>query len=186
MRVIPRSPYLAASLLLLLGCNSSRNSPTEPGAGTPRPLPANFSILGSANSTASDGSTVSCLLELFFELSSVRPRESPGVYEYQAVHGGAIQRTVLDAAGDGISLWPHVHGDAVVRSIYPDRVEISIPGNAGTGSRFWTELSRMEGAFDSDVTATGGWTCAPFDIDEGGWVDNTHSASGGWELAPTQ
>ncbi len=166
--------------LLLLGCSDS--SPTDPG-GVARPLPLKFRLDGTASSTEADGSTVSCTLELGFELGA-RPRRAPGVVEYDGVHGGAIQRTVLDAAGDGISLWPHVHGEVIVRSIAPDRIEIEIPGNAGTGSRFWEQLSRLQGAFGPGETAEGGWSCAPFDVDSGGYVDRKYTARGSWTLAP--
>jgi len=92
-----RSLLLAAAPLLLAGCHGS--SPTEP-AGASRPLPVNFSVTGSADSISSDGTTVSCLLELFFELTDP-PRQLPGMLEYDAVHGGAIRRTVLDAVMRG-------------------------------------------------------------------------------------
>ena len=64
---------LGAVLLLLASCDGS--SPTAPG-GDPQPLPAAFWLTGSADSTESDGTTVSCLLELRFELTG-SPRVTP-------------------------------------------------------------------------------------------------------------
>lgn len=169
---------LAAGLLFLLNCDGS--SPTAPG-DTPRPLPARFGLTGSAASTEADGTKVSCRMDLIFELGP-NPRSSPGVLEYDGVHGGHLERTVLDAAGNGISLVPDVHGAVVVRSIAPNRVEIEIPVNAGAEGRFWRELSLLAGVFAGGDTAEGAWLCAPFDIDSGGWVDTRYTATGSWTL----
>ena len=169
---------LVAGLLLLLGCD--RGSPTAPG-DSPRPLPAGFRVTGSASSTEADGTMVSCLMDLFFELGT-GPRSSPGVLEYDGVHGGGLERKVVDAAGNGIALAPDVHGEVVVRSIAPNRVEIVIPANAGAEGRFWRELSLLAGVFGEGDTAAGSWQCAPFDIDSGGYVDTQYTAPGSWTL----
>jgi hypothetical protein len=184
MRAVRRRPRvygpLAIVFLLLSGCDPS--SPTEPSV-TARPLPLEFSLLGTAELTTADGSSVSCLLELYFELSEP-PRQAPQMLEYDGVHGGSIQRTVLDPAGNGISLWPDVHGAVIARSIAPETVEVLIPVNADAEGRFWRELSRFEGRWAPDGTATGAWNCAPFDIDEGGSVDTRFTAPGSWTLRP--
>lgn len=140
-------------------------------------------MLGTASSVEADGASVSCDFELTFELTG-NPRESPGVLEYDGVHGGDLRRTVLDATGHGISLQPDVHGAAVVRSLAPNRVQITIPANANAEGRFWRELSRFEGTFDSGNVATGTWSCAPFDISSGGYVDTKYTARGSWSLQP--
>jgi hypothetical protein len=174
---------LGAALLILAGCG--RDSPTEP-QGPPRPLPARFQLLGTASAVEPDGTTVSCDLELNFELTG-SPREAPGVLEYDGVHGGDLRRTILDATGRGISLEPDVYGAVVVRSLAPNRVEITIPLNADIKERFWRELSHLEGTFDSprDV-ATGTWNCAPFDISSGGYMDTKYTARGSWSLVPVR
>lgn len=141
-------------------------------------------MTGSAMSTETDGSTVNCVLNLFFELDP-EPQRLPGTLVYEGTHGGDIQRTVLDAQGNGISLWPDVYGDVIVRSISPDQIQIAIPVNAGTESRFWRELSDFRGHFVSATTASGTWNCAPFDIDEGGYVDKKYTAQGTWTIQPT-
>ena len=91
---------------------------------------------------------------------------------------------MLDANGNGIGLWPHVHGPARARSITPDRVELEIPANAGSESRFWRELASLSGTIHADGTGSGTWTCAPFDIEDGGYVDTRYSATGTWTLEP--
>lgn len=175
-----RGTALAAALLAFAGCHG--RGPTEP-EGAARPLPAAFFVNGSADSTESDGTTVSCLLELRFELDG-GPRVIPGGLEYVGTHGGAIRRSVVDAQGNGIALWPHVFGDAEARSLAPDRIELGMPGNAGAESRFYSELELLEGRFDPFGQASGTWNCAPFDIDSGGYVDELYTARGTWTLIP--
>jgi len=182
----PRGWVFAAALLSLAGCHSG--SPTDPDVGSPtdpdgvaQPLPAAFVMIGTANSTESDGSTVSCVLEFYFELPT-EPRMVPEGLEYDGTHGGSVQRTVLDRHGNGISLWPAVAGEAVVRSLPPDRVEIIIPANIGVESRFWSELAQFEGRFDGRGQVVGEWNCAPFDLDEGGYVDTRFTARGSWAV----
>ena len=171
---------LVVALGLLAACQGE--SPTEP-AVSPHHLPANFRLTGSASSTESNGASIDCILDLRFELQG-NPRQAPGVLEYDGIHGGSVRRTVLDAQGNGISLWPDVHGVVVVRSIAPNLVQIEIPANAQAESRFWRELWQLQGTFDSGGTAIGRWNCAPFDIDSGGYVDTMYTASGTWTLIP--
>ena len=139
-------------------------------------------MVGSATAKEPNGTCISCVLDLTFELE---PRGSAGgVLEYEGVHGGSLGRTILDANGNGIALWPEVYGAVVARSIAPDQVQILIPINATADSRFWRELSDLEGVFDSDTTVTGTWMCAPFDISSGGYVDTMYTATGTWTLSP--
>lgn len=120
-------------------------------------------------------------MDLFFELAA-DPRSSPGVLEYDGVHGGGLERTVVDAAGNGISPAPDVHGEVVARSIAPNRFEIVIPANADAEGRFWRELSLLAGVFANGDSASGGWRCAPSDIDSGDYVDTQYTAPGSWTL----
>jgi hypothetical protein len=140
-------------------------------------------MVGSATSTEPDGTSVSCELDLVFELDA-HPSETPVSLEYRGRHGGAIRRTVLDASGNGISLWPDVLGDVVARSLAPNQIQLTFPANMNTSSRFWRELSLLQGTFDAGDTATGSWICAPFDIDSGGWIDTQYTARGTWTLRP--
>jgi hypothetical protein len=182
---VPGRSWIAIGvpLLLLAGCGGGPTEPQSP----PRPLPARFQLQGSASSVEADGTSVSCALFLVVELAG-RPREAPGVLEYEGTLGGELRRTVLDAAGNGISLEPDVYGKVVVRSLTGDQVEITTPVNTNAEGRFWRELSRLEGTFDSGGTgsgntATGAWNCAPFDISNG-YVDTRYTARGTWTLLP--
>lgn len=140
-------------------------------------------MVGSATSTEPNGTSVSCDLDLLFELDA-RPSEAPGTLEYAGRYGGGMRRTVLDAAGNGISLSPDVASNVVARSIAPNRIQLMFPANINSPSRFWRELSLLQGTFDAGDTATGSWVCAPFDIDSGGWVDTQYTARGTWTLTP--
>lgn len=170
---------LGIALLLLAGCDGS---PTEP-QGSPRSLPAEFRLVGSATSTEPNGSSVSCQLDLIFELDA-HLSEAPGTLEYEGRFGGSMGRTVLEATGDGISLWPDVAGRVVARSLAPNRIQLTFPANVNSPSRFWRELSLLQGTFGGSDTATGSWICAPFDINSGGWVDTQYTARGTWTLTP--
>ncbi|MFL6237300.1 MAG: hypothetical protein ACJ76N_29510 [Thermoanaerobaculia bacterium] len=173
---------LGAALLFLAGCGGGE-SPTEP-QGPPRRLPTRFQLLGAASAVEPDGTSISCDFELVFELKG-NPRESPGVLEYDGAGGGGLRRTILDATGRGISLQPDAYGAVVVRSLAPDRIEITTPLNADAKERFWRELSRFEGTFDSPRNvATGTWSCAPFDINSGGYTDTKYTVRGSWSLVP--
>jgi hypothetical protein len=173
---------LVAVALLMGGCGGS--SPTDP-QDSARRLPLNLYMSGTASSLEADGTSVSCELSLHLQLNP-GPRGLPSGIEYTGTQGGWMQRTVLDAAGDGISLWPDVYGDAIVRSIAPDRVEVRTPGNEAVESRFWREFAKLEGVFDSADTATGTWNCAPFDTgpETGGYEDTLYTAPGTWTLGP--
>jgi len=175
--------FLGALLLLLAGCGG--DSPTEL-QGPPRPLPARFQLLGTASAVEADGTSISCNFELIFELTG-NPRESPGVLEYDGAGGGGLTRTIFDATGRGISLQPDAYAAVVVRSLAPNRIEITTPISVNSESRFWRELSHLEGTFDSpqDV-ATGSWNCAPFDISSGGYMDTKYTARGSWTLLPVR
>jgi hypothetical protein len=172
---------LGVAFLLLAGCRDG-GSPAEP-QGSPRPLPASFRLLGSASAVEADGTSISCALDLVFELAG-NPRETPGALEYEGTYGGGIRRTIFNAAGNGLSLEPDVYGQVIARSLAPNRIQITIPLNAGAESRFWRELAQFQGTFDSGEVATGNWNCAPFDIDSGGRTDTQYTARGSWTLLP--
>jgi hypothetical protein len=198
-----RSRWFGKACTLLLaplavaGCDAP--SPSAPRTQAPM-LATRFHMTGSAASKEVDGTCVTCVLDFFIHLEA-GPRGSPGVLEYQGVHGGHLVRTIVDATGAGLSLQPEVYGSVVVRAIAfetprsrrgpwnrirsrPRDVQILIPINATTTSRFYRELSDFRGTFDSGGTATGTWNCAPFDINSGGYVDTAHVAVGTWSLTP--
>ena len=140
-------------------------------------------MVGSATLKEPDGTCVTCEMAFSIELHP-GPRSSPGVLEYDGVHGGHLTRTILDASGAGISLHPDVHAPMLVRSIAPGAVQILIPINATADGRFYRALSDLRGTVGADGNATGTWNCAPFDIYSGGYVDTSHIAAGTWTLTP--
>jgi len=174
--------FVLAALVLLMSCGRE-TSPTEPPI-PPRSLPTRFRITGTASSSEAGGVTVTCALDLVFQLEAP-PRAIPGGLEYDGTHGGRLRRTILNADGSGLSLEPDVFGRVVARSVSPNRVQIVIPVNVSAEGRFWRELSQFDGTFDStNNTASGTWKCAPFDIDSGGRADTMYVAPGAWRLFP--
>ena len=51
-------------------------------------------------------------------------------------------------------------------------------------SRFYLNLARFNGDLRDDGTALGEWTCGPFDLDVGGYVDTQQTVRGSWQLSP--
>ena len=45
-------------------------------------------------------------------------------------------------------------------------------------------MARFEGGLQADGTASGEWTCGPFDVDVGGYVDTRQTVHGSWLLTP--
>jgi hypothetical protein len=170
---------LAMALAISTGCNES--SPTEPAAD-PQPLALHLLVQGTAESVEADGSTVSCELDLYIDLEGP-PHDRGDALEYHGFMGGSVQRTVLDVHGDGISLWPDVFGEVIVRSFVTGEMDIVTPINATAEGRFWRQLYRLEGRLSGPGTAAGDWRCAPFDLTEG-WVDTRYTADGTWTLHP--
>lgn len=173
---------LVAVALLIGGCDGG--SPTDP-QDSARRLPLELHMSGTASSLEADDLSVSCGFGFFLRLDP-GPRGIPGGLEYRGTHGGWMGRAVLPAEGTGFSALMDVHGDVIVRSIAPDRVEVLLPGAVGTGSRFWDEFARLEGVLGSGDTATGTWNCAPFDTgpETGGYEDTLYTAPGTWTLGP--
>ena len=175
-----KSAFLLVLGLALLGCDSAPVAHLPPLA---RAIPLGLKMTGAAEGSDASGRTASCLLELIFELSDEADRTPESVI-YTGKMGGAIQRTVLDSEGSGISLWPHLHAEAITRLFAPDSVAFFTPVMAGVDSRFYDEISYLAGVIDEQGYGSGTWTCAPFDITEGGWVDTTLVAPGTWQSEP--
>jgi hypothetical protein len=93
----------------------------------------------------------------------------------------------------GSSLWRNrprsseVHADEVEAHLFATGiVEIVIPVNQTAEGRFWQNLSRFTGTVDASGRGQGLWTCAPFDIDTGGYLDESVVAQGSWQMAPQE
>jgi hypothetical protein len=61
-----------------------------------------------------------------------------------------------------------------------------IPVNLTAEGRFWQNLSRFAGTVDSSGRGRGLWVCAPFDIDTGGYVDQSLAVEGTWQMGPSE
>ena len=64
----------------------------------------------------------------------------------------------------------------------PDSLELEFPGSQGADSRFWANLAFFAGTLKQKATGAGSWLCAPFDVDEGGYVDTSGFAQGTWRV----
>jgi hypothetical protein len=113
-----------------------------------------------------------CSLDLIFELTSEVSR-SPQRVDYEGVHGGGVERSVLARDGSGFAFAADVFGEVEAHLFVTGSVEIVIPVNLTAEGRFWRNLARFAGTVDSSGRGRGQWTCAPFDIDTGGYVDQS-------------
>jgi hypothetical protein len=173
---------LVVCLLLLTfasGCDGeSPVASTEVGA-----LPMNFRLLGQASGSDPAGLTVTCSLDLVFELSSEVSRTG-GRVDYEGVHGGGVERVLVAGDGSGFSFAADVFGQVEARLFASGMMEIEIPVNETAEGRFWRNLAHFRGTVDASGNGPGGWTCAPFDIDSGGYVDETVIVQGTWRTEP--
>jgi len=168
--------HLFLSLLFALGCGDA----TAP-SGDVGELPGSVQIMGAADSTYADGSTVSCSFTLNLTLApdgGVRD----GARRYVGTMGGESHRQALDPEGNGVGFfadmaWP----DARAKVIGPDSVELR-PSGRDTISRFWDGFHLFAATRTADGHLGGTWECAPFDIWEDGYVDTMLIARGTWEV----
>jgi hypothetical protein len=172
--------FPARSLLIITlaaGCNDE--SPVAPELGA---LPANFRMEGEASGTDGSGLTATCSLDLVFELTEVS-RTADRV-DYEGTHGGGVERSVLARDGSGFAFAADVFGEVEAHLFSTGQVEIVIPVNRTAEGRFWRNLARFSGTVDASGRGQGLWTCAPFDIDSGGYVDNFVVVQGLWHMEP--
>jgi hypothetical protein len=177
-----RIPTLAVAVAILAACHETATSP-----GTPtRTLPTHFFLVGEAATVDGDENSADCALNLGVDLTGSQQRTG-GVVSYAATFGGDIDRRVLDRTGAGFGFSVDVQGAMEVRLIGADSVEIAIPANANADGRLYRQLALIGGrvpAAESPL-AQGGWTCAPFDINTGGYLDTALVAPGTWHLSLT-
>jgi hypothetical protein len=110
-------------------------------------------------------------------------RPAAGAIEFPGVMGGGVSRTVLEADSSGFGFfadvyWPH----AVARLSTRDLVDFVLGDSAQAEGRFWKEIVNLHGVRDG-AQASGTWSCAPFDIWEGGYVDTILVVQGTWHTA---
>jgi hypothetical protein len=170
-----------ALLLLVPGCDEDNLvAPTRVTE-----LPRTFRLTGTASGTDSAGFTASCALDLVFELTAEASRTG-GRVNYAGVHGGEVERTVLAGDGSGFAFHADVYGEVEAHLFVTGGLEILIPVNETAEGRFWRNLARFAGSVDSSGRGQGRWTCAPFDIDSGGYVDESVIAEGTWQTEPSE
>jgi hypothetical protein len=112
-------------------------------------------------------------------------RRTASVIEYAGAMGGDMRRTTLDSTGAGFGFWADVYWpDVRARLLLPDSLELLIGDTTITDSRFWRETAFLAGSRHPGDPGSGGWTCAPFDIWENGYVDTIGVVPGTWQLQP--
>jgi hypothetical protein len=181
MRFLADARSFLVILLLVSACDE--DSPVAPPLVTE--LPRNFRLTGNASGTDPAGLTATCSLDLVFEFTSEVSRTRERV-DYEGVHGGGIERAVLARDGSGFAFAADVFGEVEAHLFVTGSVEIVIPVNQTAEGRFWQNLARFVGTVELSDQGQGRWTCAPFDIDSGGYVDDSVLAEGTWEMAPQE
>ncbi|MGH9460928.1 MAG: hypothetical protein ACRD1X_06895 [Vicinamibacteria bacterium] len=140
-------------------------------------------MTGTASGSNANGRTANCALDLIFELRTEVSR-SPELVEYTGVHGGEVGRLVVAKNGSGFSFIAQVFGDVEARLQTFGRVELLIPVNIDAEGRFWQRLARFDGTVNQNGEGSGRWTCAPFDLNSGGYVDVSLVVQGNWTFEP--
>ena len=168
---------VSAAVLLVAACGD------DPSSGAPvDALPASLHLLGAAAGPRPDGGSISCALDLRIELDGEIARTDQWI-DYGGVMGGDVRRTTLDSTGAGFGFWADVYWpSAVARLVLPDSIELLLGDSSVTDSRFWRDVAWMAGARRPGDSGSGTWTCAPFDIDQGGYVDTFGIAPGSWHF----
>ncbi|HEV8263977.1 MAG TPA: hypothetical protein VGQ06_03430 [Gemmatimonadales bacterium] len=166
-------------LLLWLAACGSEDRVLEPAVG----LPAELHVVGTAAGPRGDGGSISCGFALLVTLAE--RRRTPAWIEYEGSMGGEAHRATLDSAGGGFEFWADVAWPSVVaRLVSQDSIELLIGDTTITDRRFWREMAFIRGARHPEDPGSGTWTCAPFDIYEGGYVDTMGVVQGTWWVEP--
>jgi hypothetical protein len=173
---------IALSLLLtFVACGS------DPGVGSNRvdSLPANFRLQAEASGTNSEGTTVDCRLDFIFELRNETFRDDNRVV-YKGVHGGEAFRRILNEQGAGFAFSADAFGEVEAHlDRRTGRATLISPVNETASNQFWRELARFDVTMNQNGTGQGTWTCAPLEIDQGGYVDTAISVDGTFQIEPT-
>lgn len=176
-----------------LGGSSAGGAPAQGGAadggsgeggGEGLTIPTYFRLFATAEGSE-NGTNVSCSLDFIFELDP--PSERDGVVATQGVHGGDAGRVILDDKGAGFGFSASSYGMVVATlDKTTGELELAIPLNETAKNRFWKELALLPGTMGTDGHSTGTWTCAPLDIEQGGYTDTTITVEGTWYAEPLE
>ncbi|MDX1555721.1 MAG: hypothetical protein R3212_06830 [Xanthomonadales bacterium] len=148
-----------------------------------RTVPSFFRFSAEASGTDESGNYAECHVDLIYEVQETS--RLPGVVEFAGTGGGEVSRTVQDSSGAGFAFFadffvPDVEGQLLAG----DRLTFDGPGKYVDDSRLYLNLARFNGTLHEDRTASGVWTCGPFDIDVGGYVDTQQTVRGSWQITP--
>jgi len=153
-------------------------------AGPAVALPLELHVVGTAAGPRGDGGSIDCGFDLWISLAE--HRRAPMFIEYTGTMGGEAHRTTFDSTGAGFGFWADVAWPTVVaRLVSQDSIELLLGDSAITDSRFWREMAFITGARHSGDPGSGTWTCAPFDIYQGGYVDTIGVVKGAWWVEQT-
>ena len=154
-------------------------------SGGPSEVPGYFRLTASAEATEGDITAV-CEIDFIFELEAESSRTDELV-QYPGVHGGSAKRTVTAPDGAGFSFSADSFGEVVAELRFADSaIDLAIPINETAEGRFWRELALFAGTLEVDGSGSGSWTCAPLDIDQGGYLDTQVIAQGVWTMEPIE
>ena len=147
-------------------------------------LPSQFRMEAVASFTDPSGTTVDCSLDFVFELRSETFRDSSRVI-YAGVHGGETFRRILDEDGAGFAFFADAFGEIEAHlDTSTGATTLLAPVNETATNQFWRELARFHASMDQNGNGTGSWTCAPLEIDQNGYVDNTFTIEGTFQIHP--
>ena len=146
-------------------------------------LPSYFRITGEASGEDEAGNTAECRFDLLYE--TYETSRLPGIVEYLGIGGGEVSRKVLDATGAGFAFFADFFvPDVEARVVRGNQLELDGPGRDVDDSRLYLNLARFIGTLDEAGAAQGEWTCGPFDVDVGGYVDTRQTVRGTWHIEP--
>lgn len=157
----------------------------DAGPVGPSGLPLGFRLTATARGagTSTSGLVADCSLNFLFELKEELSRDANQVV-YRGIHGGEVMRTVTSTDGAGFGFFADSFGEVEATLTFPEQVVLRIPINETAVERIWRNLARLEGHFDRAGRGQGTWTCGPFDLDQGGYLDNEIVVEGTWTAVP--
>lgn len=137
------------------------------------------------SSTSTITTQVECHLNFIFEIHEEQSRTSTQV-TYTGAGGGEVQRSLLALDGSGTAFFADSFGEIIVNVglPLPGPFVLRTPINETVVERFWRGLARLEGTIQTDGSVRGAWSCGPFDIDQGGYVDNLYTVTGTFTATP--
>ena len=163
--------------LVVAACD---DDPANPDEGPFDDLPPTLELNGSASIVLADGRTAECTLFYRIELNDDGTIAGEGRM-YRGTAGGDATRTVLQQDGSGFSFWPHLHSEATIRAT-PDSIELMADGHDTETVRFYQGIMHLAGVRTGPGSAHGDWSCAPLDLNSGGWLDTAIVAPGTWTI----